>query len=213
MAKWARLMYVVTATGVVVSGLVAVFVLLTFYQTRRTAVAAEDAVVHARVSAERQLRAYVMVEGINVIYPSKSQLRPPSGGGPSREHLVAVVKVKNSGATPARKMTGWVMCDSFAEAPVYAPPDRPQGHGVRVIGPGHEDEFEFREKVLNHAQFLKAVGALKAGSLTLYVWGRIAYEDAFGRERETLFRHVARRDRIYDDGAEVIACAEGNDYT
>jgi hypothetical protein len=213
MAKWARLMYIVTAIGVVVSGFVAVFVLRTFHQTRRTAAAAEDGVKHARTSAEQQLRAYVMVESISVIYPSKSQLRPPSGGGPAREHLVAFVKVKNSGATPARKVTGLVRCDRFAQAAECAIPDRPQGNGGSVIGPGHSDKFEYREKVVNAAQFTSDIAALRTGPLNLYVWGRIDYEDAFEQERVTFFRHVARRDRIDDDGAEVIACAEGNDYT
>ncbi len=193
MACWAQWMFYATAFG----ALVAVFGTALLLATVR----------QARTSAEQQLRAYVMVESINVTWPGKGLLRPPSGRGPSPEYFVASVKVKNSGATPARKMTAHIDCDSFAETTA----DRPQEHGVRVIGPGHDDTFEFRQEVVDDVRFLKAVDALISGAMTFCVSGTISYEDAFGHPRKTYFRHAGRR--IYNNGAEVVACEKGNDYT
>jgi hypothetical protein len=205
MAKWARLMYFVTASGIVVSGFVAVFVLLTFRQTKRTADAARDAVGVASDSAEKQLRAYINVVSAAAVW---NKDEPP-------DCTVLPVRVqvnfKNSGNTPAHDVSSWMIVrNMWVNEPEFTHAIETTSRGVQ--GPGGIDHLED----LHPAEDFNngVVEGWKKGLKCLFAFGEIRYVDAFGKPRFTRFRLVMPRAGMSDDGeGKFQYCREGNEAT
>ena len=125
------------------------------------------------IHSERQLRAYVMIDAVNVENLT-------IGGCPE-----ARLTIKNSGQTPAFNLTHWARM-GFYTFPLTSPvpprttellPPRPLAPGATV------HVYTGISKELNSA----TLAALESRSHALYVAGEIRYDDAFGVPRETDF--------------------------
>jgi hypothetical protein len=125
-------------------------------------------------TAERQLRAYVMVNAIGI----KNLI---VGGKPE-----ATINIKNSGQTPASEMTHWARI-AFSTFPV--PGNIPGAEQNVVLPPGTLAPGGERQVTVVMEQPLTAatLAALQNQSYALYVVGEIRYLDAFGKIRETDF--------------------------
>lgn len=151
--------------------------------------AAQDAVIVTKDAAERQLRAYVNVSA------AQSRWSPT---------LRALIEIKNSGQTPGYDLTHWT-----------------------ATGFGTSDRADFSDDPPRQASVLGAGGtqttetpvapgngtiheAFRSGSVTMFVWGRIDYRDAFGVRRMTAYR--LRWVDGGDDG-RLVVCDEGNSAT
>lgn len=214
MAKWARLMYFVTALGVVVSAIVAGFVLLTFRQTRRAteaarkaADAARDAVSAAEKNAAKQLRAYVWKE---VVTESLVELMD----GRSAIDLT----IRNSGQSPAKKVRAWVKMGVYGTD---------HSDGARFADEPPESFGKDRGFIVNphsshslHAESTYPLNTLerdylRTGEMSYFLWGAIYYQDGFAdADRVTTF-FVWRRTYISNGQQMQIwcPCADGNDAT
>ena len=151
--------------------------------------AAEDAVAVTKDSAERQLRAYV---GVN---EALSTWR----NGPS-----AQIEIKNGGQTPAYELTHWVTTG-------YGPADRADfptqpARQSSVLGAGASINTDTAVAPGNG----KVHGAIREGAYTLFVWGRIEYQDAFGVRRMTEYRLMWVEG---GDHGRLVFCDEGNSAT
>ena len=149
-------------------------------------------VADSRKSSERQLRAYVLLEGGNVYDASKIGLSSIQSGVkilPEWTNYVAMdMTIKNSGQTPARKVRHWAqlaICTA-AEEHTLVPPITLDEQQASVIGPGTPITkslvllpFPLAEPVLTQ---------LKNHEKGIYLYGKIVYEDWFGEERHTVYR-------------------------
>jgi hypothetical protein len=124
-------------------------------------------------------RAYVGLENANMRYVSLIE------GG--RGFMISL-KLKNFGQTPGYRLTSWL------KPPVIRPPDAvpfgpptPIGErgGNSMIGPQGEANM-FWTIPVSDAQ----LAGIKAGTLKIFVWGGVDYEDAFGVDRHFIFRAV-----------------------
>jgi len=143
------------------------------------AVATRDAVTLARETSQRQLRAYVSVTGATI-----------TNFG-SEQPVQAAVDIQNTGQTPAYKMTGKTLITT-REFPISNPlPDMQVDNAAMDLGPGAV--FTLR---IGTARPLTAQenATVRAGTLAIYVYGVIRYEDAFGVHHETAFRLCFRGD-------------------
>ena len=152
-------------------------------------------------TAERQLRAYVFVEG-----DSKDNL-------PVVDAVNGIIKFPlkaiNRGQTPAYKVTRWsnvevlpypltVDLEGIPAGAVWFAldlgPNTPVGMEASRRQPWSQDQID---------------GVL-AGTMRIYVYGEVRYLDIFKNEQNTKFRFMAR---VLRDGSipGLEACEEGND--
>lgn len=171
--------------------------------SRDSAEAANKALRHTEVTAERQLRAYIGLEGGHLkIFSDEGRLQ-------------AEIRFKNSGATPAynTRLRGGMFIAKHPDgeflfrdlADHIAPPT--------VISPG--GSFEKTESGKTLAQRL---ADLKDNKEIIFVYGYITYDDAFGRPHFTNYRMYCGGDHpnwlTKRNGIEVgrfAAAAEGNE--
>lgn len=192
MAFWAFWLFIVSFFGV---GLLA----LTFWETLRTARAAEDAVRIADKTAERQLRAYVGVEYVSIFDTREGQTPTVS------------IAYKNFGQTPAVKIQ---LRSAYAISGPGLPDfdDLPDLQGWNLpLNPNHEAHTlnKIDPEAWRHGR-----SALEMHTKTFYLYGRINYLDAFDRERSTKFRYEMQvSDDGIVDGTPFIVCEHGNDAT
>lgn len=177
--------------------LVALFTLLLFAATWLLYRATKDLVAGAADTAERQLRAYVSIV--------RSEIACVNPGGTP----VAKLWVKNSGQTPAYSLNGMggiAMGVTFDSLPA------PTGGAEKTVGslaPGATDEqFHTCPRPLTETEVL----ALIAGRLTIWVYGKLEYIDAFKKKRITEYRlQVGGNAGI--QGNQLAICQEGNKET
>lgn len=131
--------------------------------------------------SERQLRAYVMVDIVDIDNLSM-------GGNPE-----ATLTFKNSGQTPAVELTHWAAM-GFSTFPLTGPLPRRDGQlPARPLAPGATTIVNTGiDRPLNAA----TLNALMAGTHALYVTGEIRYTDAFGKLRETDYLLFCTRDMV-----------------
>lgn len=168
--------------------------------------AARESVENAKTSAEMQLRAYINVREAKVKWKIDETI--------SRHRFSITVKVTNAGQTPARKATGWIAHKSVDSGESPRPFHELTGHeqpSVSVYGPGQSSWFAYSPIVVVGED--EDVIAWSTGRKRLYVWGRMDYEDAFGKSRWTTFRFEMPQEACGRKGGRFRACAEGNDYT
>jgi hypothetical protein len=151
-------------------------------QTKKAAEAARDSVIEAKNSlslsrdtAQRQLRAYVCVESAFLKFPERNITEPR-------------VYFKNSGQTPAYNVRGWIHT-WFAEYPpqeVFPVPPHDFVMAKTILGPGTKTTFVAARKSVE-PQLAEFLGTPQ---LTLYVYGEVHYNDAFGIDRTTKYRLI-----------------------
>jgi hypothetical protein len=158
----------------------------------------------ARETAERQLRAYVVVQ--------KSEIRNFPPEPTPVETVQAHVIVKNAGQTPAYDVISWIGM-GLEEFPPKEPPPQPTFTGrpsKTVIGPGLENHLTiFLEKHLQQEH----LAALSKGTHALHVVGGIRYLDAFGKERHTTFNLFYGGSYGLNTGRVLNHGPEGNEAT
>lgn len=179
------------------SPLVAFFTLLIAGFTATLWHATTKIVSGADQNAERQLRAYV---GLDM--PSSNFKTSP----PRDWH----VGIKNYGQTPAYHLAGW------CRGAVIEPPDVktfpfPEGENDErsVMSPSEIQTIPIKwDSELSGSE----LSGVEGGTLTLYIWGKVSYRDAFKKCRWTKFRiHISEEGNFH---RRIISSAtEGNDAT
>jgi hypothetical protein len=149
-----------------------------------------------RESSERQLRAYVSVEGgiIGLIEVG----RP----------IVWEVHCRNVGKTPANKVSIW-----GGVMPRLLPYNGPFPPGNAVTrGTTGPSDFIRTSGESDYIVEIGFVADLNAGMAAVFIYGECTYVDAFGIDRVTQFRYVHGGERTYRPGV-LWKTAEGNDAT
>ena len=105
---------------------------------------------------------------------------------------VASILIKNSGPMPATEMIArisWTTTET--PLPDNAPPVHSQGQESRAV----------LSSAIPHLMPIKVpafsetlVQRIKSGEMLFYLWGKITYDDGFGKERHTAFCGVHTRD-------------------
>ena len=188
----------------------------------RSTVATNRAIAdRQRLASELQLRAHVFVDlgnitnvanplptFLNVPNPNPAAINFPNTGP------MAYLQIKNFGNTPAYDVMHWAAIH-YDRFPLTAPlPRRQRTRGTftrNTLGPGSPNT-----KNVNLAMPLTAqqIADLRAGIAAIYVYGIIAYRDAFGKRRRTRYRlmHIDSAGRI-GLSTNLTGCATGNDAT
>jgi hypothetical protein len=135
--------------------------------------AGERQLIHLTKSSEQQLRAYVGIESCEVITRDWGST------------FTVEIRIKNTGATPARDVHHHVAADVFApfgERIEFAPPGR--NSGIIPLAPGMSHLLETPIAIGGPA----GVPGIEASRRAIFTWGRVNYWDVFGREQHMMFR-------------------------
>lgn len=158
-----------TAITALFTAVLAVFTILLALYTRRLAVTSEQ-------TAERQLRAYVQVELEKIDFSTASTTE-------------IVLLARNVGQTPAYDVTvySWVDFRPFPQQPggIFEGPPGSESASKSIINGGRA----IRNKTGTARPLTKDEAAAIADgrSIRLYIYGRVAYVDAFKKARYTNF--------------------------
>lgn len=153
--------------------MIAAFTYVLYRSTDRLWDAGERQLAHIRESSERQLRAYVGIEYCEVI---------TRDGGST---FTVEVRIKNTGATPARDLHHHIAADiftSFGERIEFAPPGR--NMGVIPLAPGMSYVLE-TPIAIGGPTGVPGIDTLRRA---IFTWGRVNYWDVFGNEQHMMFR-------------------------
>ena len=151
----------------------------------------------SKQSAERQQRAYVLVDGVILSKDPQDENR-----------FGATIHAKNFGQTPARDVVEWAQIairelnsdDPFIKPNLPNPSKSvlpPSGNSLQI--PTHP----------NVEEIIRAL--IASGRLAIFVFGETHYIDAFDKERHTKFRFMCTG-QGYAMGL-FRQCGEGNDWT
>lgn len=160
------------------------------YYTRRL-------VLDARDTAQRQLRAYVLLDAVEI-----RKFR-------SSEPIEAVAHIKNTGQTPAYGVSTWfsITAGTF---PQKSFPSLNTGRYPSDIGPGGHIETSVRApRVLTSDEQDNIV----RGDSAVYGEGDVRYIDAFKNQHVSKFRHMYRGNGIAPAPGSVLQLSgteEGN---
>ena len=122
---------------------------------------------HSRETAERQLRAYISLDGGSARIV----------GTIDKNIVEGFVNLKNCGQTPAYNCKSWVRIEIGTTSSL--PFDQTSfGRGAVIIGPGTPFNLPVHWP-LNPAD----LAALRAETKKIYVWGETEYVDIFGHNR------------------------------
>ena len=129
-----------------------------------------------RDTARKELRAYVSADTKEVV---------GSDGKPVANSIG--VEMRNAGQTPARRLTHWMYIEvrNFPLSKDLEPPEEDRLRVYSVLHPGMTRMIigDFPVKDVENAKT-----RIENGSMALYIWGEITYDDVFGEERTTKFR-------------------------
>ncbi|MEO1921609.1 MAG: hypothetical protein ABGW84_06960 [Sphingomonadaceae bacterium] len=204
MAFWAMLMFFATLATVAITAFGVFLVKRTLDETikavKETSEATEamrETNTIAKLSNERQLRAYVNIE------EAVLQSHPAVG-----ESLRIWVKIRNFGSTPAYDFS-ILSASGWRERPNQQPKDmmdQPHPLSKGIIGPGAPITQAVDLPPFDNA----TLENLMAGRIILFITGSINYRDAFGKKRITRFAYEvdARPGRI-----GLVPSLEGNTAT
>jgi len=167
---------------------------------KTSADAAVETIKTMKDTAERQLRAYVLV--------TTAQIHRDAN---FRYKLSVKIKIKNFGATPAYDLTNWMGVD-FISWPLPADLGKPENpnenRSTSILGPGDTTELGGPMQSLLVPE-LEA--KIRHGESTIVVWGEIRYRDAFNIQRVTNFRTFCIGENIND--GRFAPHDQGNDAT
>lgn len=152
-----------------------------------------------RATSRRELRAYLFPERVGIFHVLD--------GTKLTRFIGSRIHIKNSGQTPAYNVRHWneIRIEEFSKESSLAI-DTSLGAFSNPVPPN--GEFHKRRdttKKLTREQ----IRGLKNGTLVIYVYGRILYEDTFGVERLTEYRFAWSGWRIPQDVSMNFA-REGN---
>jgi hypothetical protein len=154
--------------------LVALFTGTLWWSTRRLWRVTNATLKHAEKTAERQLRAYVIVEGA-------IKTKNPGGKG-----FGVAVDTKNFGDTPAYDLFQWSKIE-IRERPLQSrlPIHCAASQNRAILGP--------KASTISMPSFTRdltadEIEAIQRGKKAIYVHGEISYRDAFNRWQYTTFR-------------------------
>lgn len=134
--------------------------------------ATRNLVLGAEKTAERQLRAYVFMEG------SSTKLVQINVNGVLQTFIEGFVTLKNFGLSPASNYRNWIMIDVLPAT--TTPFDRTStGLGRGIIGPSGGMNIPVFYGPVSAADIV----AIRAATRRIYVWGEVLYTDAFGEDR------------------------------
>lgn len=165
---------------------------------------ARDTLKTMQGTAERQLRAYVLVSGatvLNIADPNKRNFQ---------------LSVQNFGHTPAHDIKFWMgtVIQGYPIKPDYvfsSPNDEEKGAmplmSVSILGPGAPTLMEVPVEVTNAWE----ESELQNNRAAIYAFGHITYIDTFNTERQTAFRYMCHGEGLPKGRASP--CHEGNKYT
>lgn len=166
------------------------------------------AVTQAKDTAQRELRAYLLLSGSQIIFMPVQQ-------------PTAQVVIKNYGQTPAYKVQQWVGF-SVGRYPLGGPLRDPRSfepaYSESILGPGGQQTNTISSQI----PFTQAmVDRLGTPEVTIYIYGIILYEDIFGAAHETKFRLIFGGPKgpqtAHDNAGTLIgllgADSEGNEAT
>lgn len=176
---------------------IALFTVFLFFATYLLWRATRDLVRGAEKTAERQLRAYVLVEKVTIIDFAKNK-QP-------RIHAV----MRNTGQTPAFKLH-FAANATLLPYPATSPFvfNWPSKRIYSVIGPGAATTITIAPRLVLTEQDIADVLEKRTA---IYVYGRIEYEDAFGRDQWSEFR-VIHGGNLGPSANDLMQdCDEGND--
>jgi hypothetical protein len=195
---------------------------LMFIATVALVVATWMLVKGADRNAERQLRAYVLIERTQVVSAAAGgaimlRERDASHGGEpmaiqAGNQPMAIIIFKNFGQTPAHNV------EYFGNVAVVPWPIRQEdlpaldgGGTSEIIGPGgtRRKQELFAQ---HHPLTAQEWAGLSNGTLALVFFGEIRYVDAFDQDRVTRYR-VFCGGEMGVRGFELSAHDEGNSYT
>jgi hypothetical protein len=135
--------------------------------------AGERQLKHMKMSGEQQLRAYIGIESCKVITRDWGNT------------FTVEVRIKNTGATPARDLHHHIAADiftPFGERIEFTPPGR--NMGIIPLAPGMTNVLETPIAIGGPA----GVPSIQAARRAIFTWGRVNYWDVFGREQHMMFR-------------------------
>jgi len=165
----------------------------------------ERIIAQMKEAEVRDLRAYVGVSKV-ILNLQKPQI--PRG----------IVEIQNFGKTPAYKVRQWVgiAVHSYPLAAALPESPNPNPASVSVIFPGIKNA-----NLVDLKKELPPNTVVGTQEITVYVYGRITYEDAFKNERQSNYRFFfggPSGGRVYHDGNGPLLGAmypdsEGNDAT
>jgi hypothetical protein len=163
-------------------------------------VATRDLFRGAERTARQQSRAYVFVGEVVLI---NDDLQRGS---------LARLSLKNSGATPAYKVTILWSAKTFwgAELRKFPPPKPTERSSKTDLGPGASAQAEISlAETLNE----RGLNALRTGEVELYVFGLISYTDAFGHKQTTDFRFMMGGFHGWPSDNRFVVTQDGNEAT
>jgi len=172
---------------------------------------AEQSLKHAREASEQELRAYVVHYSADLFYGGNMPKNPQVDR--SKQAAVSLV-VKNEGKTPAHKMTHWAAIDVANindENRMYILRD-PKLESRPMVMPPQGTTTAYRWLCRDISPQEEA--GINAGTHAIYAYGRIEYEDAFGKVRWTNYRlryTQAAWPPLVTTAMSMNFCAEGND--
>lgn len=149
-------------------------------------------------TAERQLRAYVMVSEAAVIDLTL--------GAEPKVHI----KIKNSGQTPAYDIQQWIMIAGGRYPLAQKPPERDQQIPLAAFPLAPNGYLEIRHG-LGRQLTRDLYNGMANGSAAIYIVGQISYKDVFGIRRVTNYRMICGGPTGI--GSVALTDIEGNDAT
>lgn len=169
----------------------------------------------AELTAERQLRAYVLLDSASMVAAASdgTAISPKRPIGIGFQPLV-LMGWKNYGQTPAHNvvMSGAVAIADWPLDPSKLPPvPADEGGSVDIIGPqGTRRKLEISTKplVLSETDYI----AIRDGRKAIFAYGVVTYEDAFGKGRTTEYRQFVGGE-MGIQGTKVSAHDSGNKAT
>jgi hypothetical protein len=126
-----------------------------------------------KASSEKQLRAYVGIESCQVITRDFGST------------FTVQVRIKNTGATPARDVHHHIAADiftPFGERIEFTPPGR--NTGIIPLAPGMSHVLETPIAIGGPT----GVPSIESSRRAIFTWGRVNYWDVFGKEQHMMFR-------------------------
>lgn len=127
-------------------------------------------------TSERQLRAYVCLDGGSLRFVTDSEGKSIINKD-RNAYIEGFASLKNFGQTPAYEARAWVRID-LCERDKPPFDQKSVGLGRSLIGPGSQFNLPVHKEVTN-----TDVTDIRNEKKFLFVWGRADYVDIFGRER------------------------------
>jgi len=156
----------------------------------------------ARETAEKQLRAYVVVKGVTVELVKDHNTSQVTG-------LTCRVAFLNAGQTPAYDFEpSWTAeRREYQMEPRFAPVTLRAHRSTAILGPRVEHP-EGLGTGMNLTD--NEVAALRRNDKAVYIWGQVRYRDIFNKTRHTCFAFQWPRIVSKIEDPHATACEHGN---